>query len=51
MTYSIYHFFLSLLSRKQHFIKPKKLEQFPFEKKLLSCKCEGVFPEPCNSPK
>jgi len=45
MTYSIYHFFLSLIHRKQHFKNLKKLEHFPFDKKLLSCKCQGVFPD------
>lgn len=45
MTYSIYHFFQSIVKQKHLFKKTKKLDQFPFERKLLSCKNKGVFPD------
>jgi len=45
MTYSIYHFFCSIAQQKQLFKKIKKLDKFPFERKLLSCKNKGVFPD------
>lgn len=43
--YSIYHFFKSLVKSKEQFRKFKKLDEFPFYKKLLSCKNDGVFPD------
>ncbi len=43
--YSIYHFFQSLVQQKHLFKKVKKLDKFPFNKKLLSCKNDGVFPD------
>lgn len=43
--YSIYHFFKSLVKSKEHFRKSKKLDRFPFDKKLLSCQNDGVFPD------
>ncbi|MEK6616740.1 MAG: hypothetical protein AABZ32_11645 [Bacteroidota bacterium] len=43
--YSIYHFFKSLVKNKQYFKKIGKLEAFPFDMKLLSCKNAGVFPD------
>lgn len=45
MTYSIYHFFYSLVQQKHFFKKLKKLDQFPFDRKLLSCRNKGVFPD------
>lgn len=45
MIYSIYHFFYSLVQQKHFFKKLKKLDQFPFERKLLSCRNKGVFPD------
>ena len=45
MTYSIYHFFQSIVQQKHLFKKVKKLDKFPFGKKLLSCKNVGVFPD------
>lgn len=45
MTYSIYHFFDSLVKQGSLFKKLKKLDQFPFDKKLLACRNEGVFPD------
>lgn len=43
--YSIHHFFKSLVEKKSYFSKVKKLDGFPFDKRLLSCKNEGVFPD------
>lgn len=43
--YSIHHFFKSLVEKKSYFSKTKKLDGFPFDKRLLSCKNEGVFPD------
>lgn len=43
--YSIYHFWQSLVENKARFKKVKKLDQFPFPKKLLSCVNDGVFPD------
>jgi len=45
MIYSIYHFFNSIVQQKQLFKKTKKLDQFPFDNKLLSCRNDGVFPD------
>lgn len=45
MTYSIYHFFRSLLNQKYLLKKAGKLGKFPFDRKLLSCKNVGVFPD------
>lgn len=45
MMYSIYHFFYSLVRKKQLLKKLKKLDQFPFDRKLLSCRNKGVFPD------
>lgn len=45
MTHSIYHFFHSLLPKKQLLKSVKKLEQFPFNRSLLSCRNKGVFPD------
>ena len=43
--HSIYHFFKVLVSKKHQFTKVKKLEDFPYDNKLLSCKNVGVFPD------
>lgn len=43
--YSIYHFFRSIVIQKHYFRKIKKLEHFPFGKKLLSCQNVGIFPD------
>lgn len=45
MTYSINHFFYSLVQKKHYFKKINKLDQFPFDQKLLSCRNYGVFPD------
>jgi len=43
--HSIYHFFYSLVQKKEFFKTVKILDRFPFDKKLLSCKNEGIFPD------
>jgi hypothetical protein len=43
--YSIYHFYKSLVEKKSYFSKVEKLDGFPFDKQLLSCRNEGVFPD------
>lgn len=45
MIYSIYHFFHSLCQQKQLFKKLRKLDRLPFNKKLLSCRNNGLFPD------
>ena len=45
MIYSIYHFFHSITKQKQLFKKLKRLEQFPFDKTILSCRNDGIFPD------
>ena len=45
MTYSIYHFFKTLVDKKDKFKTIKFLEGFPFEKKLIACRNLGVFPD------
>ena len=42
---SIYHFFKSLVKQKEYFLKIDKLENFPFDQSLLSCKNVGIFPD------
>ncbi|MDI6802703.1 MAG: hypothetical protein QME58_02505 [Bacteroidota bacterium] len=43
--YSIFHFFDSLLHNREKFYKVKKLENFIYDEKLLSCKNSGIFPD------
>jgi hypothetical protein len=43
--YSIYHFFRCLVEKKEYFKKVKRLDIFPFNEKLLSCRNNGVFPD------
>ena len=45
MTYSIYHFFANLCQKKQEFLSERKLEDFPFDKQILSCVGDGKFPD------
>ena len=45
MTFSIYHLFQSLVKNKEKFLRVKKLENFPFNERLLSCRNKGVFPD------
>jgi len=42
---SIYHFFKSLVAKKHSFHTVDKLEIFPFDNSLLSCKNVGIFPD------
>ena len=43
--YSIFHFFCSLVNNKSYFKTISKLEKFPFDEQLLSCKNAGQFPD------
>ncbi|MCU0645176.1 MAG: hypothetical protein MUC94_13065 [bacterium] len=43
--YSIYHFFRSLTENRQVLKTCSRLDQFPFNEKLLSCKNTGIFPD------
>lgn len=43
--YSIYHFFKTLVLKKEQFFSTAKLEDFPFDANLLSCKNVGQFPD------
>lgn len=45
MTYSIYHFFADLCKKKQEFFSENTLENFPFDKQMLSCINTGRFPD------
>lgn len=45
MTHSIYHFFKHLVDKKDKFRIVKKLENFPFDKKILSSYSIGTFPD------
>jgi hypothetical protein len=43
--HSIYHFFKNLVASKDSLIITPKLENFPFDDSLLSCKSAGKFPD------
>jgi hypothetical protein len=43
--YSIYHFFKHLVSNKRFFETIDKIEEFPFDADMLSCKNVGKFPD------
>lgn len=43
--YSIYHFFKHLVESKQRFLKVKNLQDFPYNRGLLSCRNKGKFPD------
>lgn len=45
MTYSIYHFFADLCQKKEEFLLENELENFPFDKQMLSCVNKGKFPD------
>lgn len=45
MMISIFHFFSDLLEKRQSFKTIAKLESFPFDEKMLSCRNKGVFPD------
>jgi hypothetical protein len=43
--YSIYHFFKTLWQSKNIFLEGNRLEDFPFDERLLSCRNSGIFPD------
>ncbi len=45
MSSSIYHFFKTLVEQKNSLKSIVKLDDFPFDEKLLSCKRVGQFPD------
>lgn len=45
MTFSIFHFFKDIFDKKDSFIGLLKLDDFPFDKVMLSCKRAGQFPD------
>ena len=45
MNCSIYHFFADLCKKKAKFFSENKLENFPFDKSMLSCINKGIFPD------
>lgn len=45
MICSVYHLFCQLMENRDQLRSVKKLEQFPFDKQLLSCRNKGQFPD------
>ena len=45
MDYSIYHFFADLYLKKGELTVQNQLEAFPFNKEMLSCVNDGLFPD------
>ena len=45
MTYSIYHFFADLCKKKEELLSKNQLEEFPFDRQMLSCVNKGKFPD------
>ena len=45
MGYSIYHFFVDLCQKRDNFLLGNDLEDFPFDKRMLSCVNKGKFPD------
>lgn len=43
--YSIFHFFKTLTEKKNLFVHIYKLEDFPFDNAMLSCRNRGQFPD------
>lgn len=43
--YSIFHFFKTLTEKKNLFVHIYKLEDFPFDNTMLSCRNRGQFPD------
>lgn len=44
--YSIYHFFKTIVDNRNFLLESdKKLEDFPFDSAMLSCKNKGLFPD------
>jgi len=42
---SIFHFFGDLVAKRDHFLTDAKLEDFPFDDSMLSCRRKGRFPD------
>lgn len=42
---SIYHLFKNLVDNKHYFLQVKKLEDFPYDSGLFSCRNRGSFPD------
>jgi hypothetical protein len=45
MNHSAYHLFCDLFQKKDRLISARKIEQFPFDTTMLSCKNIGRFPD------
>ena len=45
MAYSIYHFFADLCQKRDDLLLGNDLEDFPFDKRMLSCVNKGKFPD------
>lgn len=45
MTFSVFHFFKDLCEKRDLFSSLEKLDDFPFDKKMLSCQRSGQFPD------
>lgn len=45
MNSSIYHFFKSLVDKKEKFVNTEKLESFEFNQDIVSASSKGVFPD------
>lgn len=43
--HSVYHFFRSLVLQKSRLKTIRKLDRFPFMRRMLSCRNDGVFPD------
>lgn len=43
--YSIFHFWKSLFENKNNFLEIPKLDDFPFQEDIFSCKNSGSFPD------
>ena len=45
MSFSIFHFFKDLCEKRDLFSSLEKLDDFPFDEKMLSCRRSGQFPD------
>jgi len=45
MNHSAYHLFCDLFQKKDRLVSTRKIEQFPFDAAMLSCKNKGRFPD------
>jgi hypothetical protein len=43
--FSIYHFWIHLMNHKSSFLSTRKLDDFPFDENMLSCRNKGIFPD------